>query len=90
MHGPVTKKSQKKLNSVAQLPGSWKYALESRTVDAVLVITKGTDLYDARPGAGHRPDRTLQRPQAHFIAVPFCCPRSSRNSLTVQQTRKSG
>jgi formate dehydrogenase subunit beta len=27
----------------------WKHALESKTVDAVLVITKGTDLYDAQP-----------------------------------------
>jgi formate dehydrogenase subunit beta len=27
----------------------WKFALESKAVDAVLVITKGTDLYDAKP-----------------------------------------
>ena len=27
----------------------WKYALESKMVDAVLVVTKGTDLYDAQP-----------------------------------------
>ena len=27
----------------------WKYALESKTVDAVLVISKGKDLYDAKP-----------------------------------------
>jgi formate dehydrogenase subunit beta len=27
----------------------WKHALESRKVDAVLAITKGTDLYDAKP-----------------------------------------
>jgi formate dehydrogenase subunit beta len=27
----------------------WKYALESKAVDGVLVITKGTDLYDAQP-----------------------------------------
>ena len=27
----------------------WKYALESKLVDAVLVITKGVDLYDAKP-----------------------------------------
>jgi len=27
----------------------WKYALESKMVDAVLAITKGTDLYDAKP-----------------------------------------
>ena len=27
----------------------WKYALESKAVDAVLAITKGTDLYDAKP-----------------------------------------
>jgi formate dehydrogenase subunit beta len=27
----------------------WKYALESKMVDAVLVITKGVDLYDAKP-----------------------------------------
>jgi formate dehydrogenase subunit beta len=27
----------------------WKFALESKAVDGVLVITKGTDLYDAQP-----------------------------------------
>jgi len=27
----------------------WKFALESKAVDAVLAITKGTDLYDAQP-----------------------------------------
>ncbi|MFA4826350.1 MAG: Coenzyme F420 hydrogenase/dehydrogenase, beta subunit C-terminal domain [Methanoregula sp.] len=27
----------------------WKFALESKAVDAVLVITKGADLYDAQP-----------------------------------------
>ena len=27
----------------------WKYALESKTVDAVLAVTKGVDLYDAKP-----------------------------------------
>src|SRR5512133_1756267 len=27
----------------------WKHALESKAVDAVLAITKGTDLYDAQP-----------------------------------------
>jgi len=27
----------------------WKYALESKTVDGVLVVTKGADLYDAQP-----------------------------------------
>ena len=27
----------------------WKYALESKAVDAVFVVTKGTDLYDAQP-----------------------------------------
>ncbi len=27
----------------------WKHALETKMVDAVLAITKGTDLYDAQP-----------------------------------------
>ena len=27
----------------------WKHALESKAVDAVLAIRKGTDLYDAQP-----------------------------------------
>jgi formate dehydrogenase subunit beta len=27
----------------------WKHALESKAVDAVLAITKGSDLYDAKP-----------------------------------------
>jgi formate dehydrogenase subunit beta len=27
----------------------WKYALESKMVDAVLAVTKGVDIYDAKP-----------------------------------------
>jgi|GEM_PF-5162067 formate dehydrogenase, beta subunit (F420) (EC 1.2.99.-) len=39
------------IQKTAELGGAvttlWKYALESKTVDAVLVISKGKDLYDA-------------------------------------------
>lgn len=45
--------SDEEIKKKAELGGAvtaiWKHALESRTVDAVLAITKGTDLYDARP-----------------------------------------
>jgi len=41
------------IQKTAELGGAvttlWKYALESKTVDAVLVIAKGKDLYDAKP-----------------------------------------
>ncbi len=41
------------IQKTAELGGAvttlWKYALESKTVDAVLVISKGKDLYDAKP-----------------------------------------
>lgn len=45
--------SDEEIKKKAELGGAvtaiWKHALESRTVDAVLAITKGTDLYDAKP-----------------------------------------
>ena len=40
---------QKKAELGGAVTSLWKYALESRMVDAVLVITKGVDLYDAKP-----------------------------------------
>jgi len=40
---------QKKAELGGAVTSLWKYALESKMVDAVLVITKGVDLYDARP-----------------------------------------
>jgi formate dehydrogenase (coenzyme F420) beta subunit len=45
--------SDEDIKKRAELGGAvtaiWKHALESRTVDAVLAITKGTDIYDAQP-----------------------------------------
>jgi formate dehydrogenase subunit beta len=40
---------QKKAELGGAVTSLWKYALESKMVDAVLVVTKGVDLYDARP-----------------------------------------
>jgi formate dehydrogenase subunit beta len=40
---------KKKAELGGAVTGLWKYALESKAVDAVLVIKKGTDLYDAQP-----------------------------------------
>jgi formate dehydrogenase subunit beta len=40
---------KKKAELGGAVTGLWKYALESKAVDAVLVIKKGIDLYDARP-----------------------------------------
>ncbi|PKG31682.1 Coenzyme F420 hydrogenase/dehydrogenase, beta subunit C-terminal domain [Methanoregula sp.] len=40
---------QKKAELGGAVTALWKYALESRMVDAVLAITKGADLYDAKP-----------------------------------------
>ena len=40
---------QKKAELGGAVTGLWKYALESKMVDAVLVVTKGVDLYDAVP-----------------------------------------
>jgi len=41
------------IQKTAELGGAvtalWKYALESETVDAILAVTKGVDLYDAKP-----------------------------------------
>jgi formate dehydrogenase subunit beta len=40
---------KKKAELGGAVTGLWKYALDSKMVDAVLVIKKGTDLYDAQP-----------------------------------------
>ena len=40
---------QKKAELGGAVTSLWKYALESKMVDAVLAITKGVDLYDAKP-----------------------------------------
>ena len=40
---------QKKAELGGAVTSLWKYALESKMVDAVLAITKGVDLYDAVP-----------------------------------------
>ncbi|MGD0079639.1 MAG: Coenzyme F420 hydrogenase/dehydrogenase, beta subunit C-terminal domain [Methanoregula sp.] len=40
---------QKKAELGGAVTALWKYALESKTVDAVLVVTRGVDLYDAKP-----------------------------------------
>ena len=40
---------QKKAELGGAVTSLWKYALESKMVDAVFVITRGTDLYDAQP-----------------------------------------
>ncbi|MFA5237741.1 MAG: Coenzyme F420 hydrogenase/dehydrogenase, beta subunit C-terminal domain, partial [Methanoregula sp.] len=40
---------QKKAELGGAVTSLWKYALESKIVDAVLVISKGKDLYDAKP-----------------------------------------
>jgi formate dehydrogenase subunit beta len=40
---------KKKAELGGAVTGLWKYALESRAVDAVLAVKKGKDLYDAQP-----------------------------------------
>ena len=40
---------QKKAELGGAVTALWKYALESKTVDAILAVTKGVDLYDAKP-----------------------------------------
>ena len=40
---------QKKAELGGAVTTLWKYALESKTVDAILAVTKGVDLYDAKP-----------------------------------------
>jgi formate dehydrogenase subunit beta len=40
---------QKKAELGGAVTSLWKFALESKMVDAVLAITKGVDLYDAKP-----------------------------------------
>jgi formate dehydrogenase subunit beta len=40
---------QKKAELGGAVTSLWKYALESKMVDAVLAVTRGVDLYDAKP-----------------------------------------
>ena len=40
---------QKKAELGGAVTSLWKYALEAKIVDAVFVVTKGVDLYDAKP-----------------------------------------
>ena len=40
---------KKKAELGGAVTGLWKYALESKMVDAVFAIRKGKDLYDAQP-----------------------------------------
>jgi formate dehydrogenase subunit beta len=40
---------QKKAELGGAVTSLWKYALESKTVDAILAVTRGVDLYDAKP-----------------------------------------
>jgi formate dehydrogenase subunit beta len=39
----------KKKAHIGAITGLWKYALDSKMVDAVLAVKKGTDIYDAQP-----------------------------------------
>ncbi len=51
----------------------WKYALESKMVDAVLVINKGTDLYDAQPVLitdSKEPGKDCRLPPLRYPADP--------------------
>ena len=63
----------------------WKYALETKMVDAVFAIKKGIDLYDAQPVFITDP-KNLPTRQGPFTAVPFSWQSSSRNTLTAPTT----
>jgi len=47
---------QKKAELGGAVTTLWKYALESKAVDGVLVIAKGKDLYDAKPTLVTKPE----------------------------------
>jgi len=47
---------QKKAELGGAVTSLWKYALEAKVVDAVLVISKGKDLYDAKPTLITKPE----------------------------------
>ena len=47
---------QKKAELGGAVTSLWKYALEAKVVDAVLVISKGKDLYDAKPTLVTKPE----------------------------------
>jgi formate dehydrogenase subunit beta len=80
---------QKKAELGGAVTALWKYALDSKAVDAVLVISKGKDLYDAKPVLSPSP-RILQRPPVRSTAVRSFSPNSSRSTFDGAENMKIG
>lgn len=72
---------QKKAELGGAVTSLWKYALESKMVDAVFVITRGTDLYDAQPVLISDPKELAKT--AGSTAVLCSCPSSLRGTWKV-------
>ena len=70
---------QKKAELGGAVTSFWKHALETKTVDAVLVISKGKDLYDAKPTLVTDPAAARITRPARSTAVRSSCPSSSRS-----------
>jgi len=66
----------------------WKHALETKMVDAVLAIKKGTDLYDAQPVLITDP-KQLAGTAGSLHCGTLLLPNWSRNTLTVRRPRRS-
>jgi formate dehydrogenase subunit beta len=67
----------------------WKYALESKTVDAVYAIRKGTDLYDAQPVLITDP-RELAQTAGSLHCGTLLLPKLVKKYLEGAKTKKIG
>ena len=65
----------------------WKHALESKVIDAVLTVRRGTDLYDAQPVLITDP-KELASTAGSLHCGTSCSLNLSRNISTVQRSRR--
>jgi len=80
---------QKKAELGGAVTALWKYALESRMLDAILVVTKGVDLYDAVPVLITDP-KELHKTAGSLHCGTLLIPKLIKKYLNADKTRKIG
>nr|WP_320160452.1 Coenzyme F420 hydrogenase/dehydrogenase, beta subunit C-terminal domain [uncultured Methanoregula sp.] len=80
---------QKKAELGGAVTALWKYALESKMLDAILVVTKGVDLYDAVPVLVTDP-KDLYKTAGSLHCGTLLLPKLIKKYLSADKTRKIG
>ena len=80
---------QKKAELGGAVTALWKYALESKTVDAILAVTKGVDVYDAKPVLITDPN-DLAKTAGSLHCGTLLLPKLITKYLNEDKTRKLG